>query len=127
MEITVVRKWPRDKYIIGQLFIDGQLFCHTMEPPYSASHPCIPKGTYKVEMYPSAKFKGMRPIIKDVPKRSGILIHEGNVPANTMGCILVGRNTKVGMLTNSKATLNDLISKISKSSSTTIIIKECFS
>lgn len=126
MQITVVRKWPRSSYTIGQLYIDGQLFCHTMEPPKSATHPCIPKGDYKVKMYPSSKFKGMRPIILDVPGRSGILIHEGNYPSNTMGCILVGRNTKVGMLTNSKATLLELISKINNASNTVIHIKECF-
>lgn len=126
MEIQVLRKWPRPKYIIGQMYIDGKFFCHTMEPPRSGSHPCIPQGSYDVQMYPSAKFKALRPILMNVPKRTGILIHEGNYPRDTQGCILVGRNTKVGAVLNSRETLKQLISLIQKSEKTTITIKESF-
>lgn len=108
------------------MYVDGVFFCHTMEPPHSAPHPSIPVGTYSVEMYPSAKFKGMRPIIKNVPKRSGILIHEGNYPHQTQGCILVGKNSAVGVLSQSKSYLNYLISKIQKASDVSITIEERF-
>lgn len=126
MEIQVLRKWPRDNYIIGQMLINGKFFCHTMEPPHKGAHPCIPVGTYNVEMYPSAKFRGMRPIIKDVKGRSGILIHEGNFPKDTQGCILVGRNTAVGQLAYSRNTLNALIAYVKDNANVTITIKEVF-
>lgn len=126
MEIQLLRKWPRPNYIIGRMLIDGQFVCHTMEPPYTAAHPCIPSGTYEVEMYPSTKFKALRPIVKNVPKRSGILIHEGNFPRDTMGCILVGRNDRVGHLSGSRNALSDIMYRISHSDKTTITIKDCF-
>lgn len=126
MEIKVIRKWPRNNYIIGQMFIDGVFFCHTMEPPRSGAHPCIPAATYEVQMYPSAKFRGMRPIILNVPKRSGILIHEGNYPRQTQGCILVGRNMSVGTLSFSKNTLDELIYRIKLADKVSITIKESF-
>lgn len=113
MEIKVIRKWPKRDYTIGQMFIDGTFFCHTLEPSLTRKdHPAIPAGTYKVQMYPSAKFKGMRPILLNVPRRSGILIHEGNYPSNTQGCILVGINSEKGMVLQSKVTLDKLIGKI---------------
>ena len=31
MEITVDRKWKKDNYTIGRLFIDGEFFCNTCE------------------------------------------------------------------------------------------------
>lgn len=126
MVIEVKRKWPRSKYIIGRLYIDGAFLCHSMEPPHHGAHPCIPVGTYKVTMYPSAKFKGLRPLINDVKGRSGILIHEGNYPSQTLGCVLVGNNTSVGMLTSSKAMLQKIMDKIVASGETTITITECF-
>lgn len=126
MEIKIIRKWPRSRYIIGQMFLDGKFFCHTMEPPRTGGHPCIPAGQYRVEMYPSAKFGGMRPIVLDVPRRSGILIHEGNLPRHTQGCILVGRNISVGTLSFSKNTLDELINRIQHADKTYIAIKESF-
>lgn len=124
MEIKVIRKWPRSKYIMGQMFLDGAFFCHTMEPPSKGEHPCIPAGKYDVEMYPSAKFRGMRPIVLNVPGRSGILIHEGNLPHQTKGCILVGRNMTVGSLSFSKGTLDNLIYRIKLADKTTLRIVE---
>lgn len=127
MEIKVIRKWPRNDYIIGRLFIDDKFYCHTMEPPHHGKHTCIPTGAYEVEMYPSAKFHAMRPIIKDVKGRSGILIHEGNYPRDTQGCILVGTNARVGTLSFSRSALSDIIAALKRSGNhATIIIKEEF-
>ena len=127
MEITLLRKWPRDRYIIGQMFIDDVKFCHTLEPPRTGDHPCIPAGRYKVEMYPSGKFHALRPILLNVPHRSGILIHEGNYPRNTQGCILVGKNLQVGSLSYSTTTLAELMRRIKQSKTDTYItIKEDF-
>lgn len=65
-------------------------------------------------------------MVMNVPKRSGILIHEGNFPQDTKGCILVGTNDKVGQVSFSKATLSSLMSKMKNAEKISLTIKECF-
>lgn len=128
MEILLKRKWPRNKYIIGQLFINGEKFCDTLEPPYNREHPCIPAGTYEFKLQYSPKFKGTRPRLQNVPGREAILIHEGNYPQDTLGCILVGRNTQVGAVLNSRATFKELMAELmlAQPQKFSITIKECY-
>jgi hypothetical protein len=54
--------------------------------------------------------QGKMPRLLNVPGFDGILIHPGgsNGPLDTRGCILVGKNTKVGKLTDSKACFQEV-------------------
>ena len=92
----------------GSLFVDGAFFCHTLEPPPVRYR--IPTGTYKVTgYYPSKKFKGFRPLVHVKDGHSGILIHEGNTAADTVGCIIVGRSYKDHRVADSRAALTELM------------------
>lgn len=62
----------------------------------------IPAGCYIVTMSPSSKFKALRPFLVGVPGFADIMIHEGNTVKDTRGCILVGENTKPGMVLKSR-------------------------
>ena len=130
MKLTVERKWPKATYTIGRLYIDGLYYCNTLEDrdrglnqtdPIDtirkrkiAGETAIPKGTYGVAMnVTSPKYaavawywqfcQGKMPRLLNVPGFDGILIHPGNDALDTKGCILVGKNTKVGKLTDSRA------------------------
>lgn len=48
------------------------------------------------------------PFLQDVKGRSGIMIHTGNIPSETKGCLLVGRNKVVGGLIESRKTFDSL-------------------
>lgn len=95
---------------MGELSIDGEKFCWTLELPLGDGGPgsAIPYGTYKVEVYPSPKFGRLMPLLMDIPGRSNIEMHWGNTPENTDGCILLG-NTMPGQnfIGNSRQTFDD--------------------
>ncbi len=66
----------------------------------------IPTGIYEVRMTYSAKYKRKMPQVMNVPAFTGIRIHSGNTAEDTLGCILLGNNTEVGKVTNSRTTCN---------------------
>jgi len=137
MKLRLERRWKKATYVIGVLFIDGIRYCETLEDadrglkqtdalPYIKSRKvagktAIPSGTYGVAMnVTSPKYaavawywnfcRGKMPRLMHVPGFDGILIHPGgsNGPLDTRGCILVGKNTKVGKLTDSKACFQEV-------------------
>ena len=139
MKIRVERRWPKETYTIGRLYVDGFLFCNTLEdrdrglkqtdhPDYIKARKvyaetAIPKGTYEVTMdVTSPKYsavawywrlcQGKMPRLLKVPGFEAILIHPGSTPLDSAGCLLVGKNTKVATLTESKATFEKLYKKM---------------
>lgn len=132
MDLLVKRLWPKANYCVGRMYIDGKFFCNTLEPKvvdvnksgkfdgnekkvYGES--AIPYGTYKVVYTESPRFKRKLPRLVDVPHFEGILIHPGNTVEDTQGCILVGKNTSTGRLSDSRVTsdhLNALIDRTIK-------------
>lgn len=140
MNITIKRIFKGDKYTIGKLYVNGIYECDTLEDtdrgltedsPLSEiqskkvyGETAIPTGTYKIDMNTvSPKFKdrswakfcgGKLPRLIDVPGYSGVLIHVGNKPADTLGCILVGDNKIKGQVINSTSTFQELYSLMLK-------------
>jgi len=77
---------------IGKLYIDGVFECYTLELPVrdGAHGSAILPGIYDVVPTYSPHFNRQMPLLIGVPFRSGIEIHYGGLPRNTLGCILVG-------------------------------------
>lgn len=143
MELTLKRIAKKANYTIGKLYIDGTYFCDTLEDTDRGldqsmdletirekkvkGYTAIPTGTYIVTLnVVSPKYskrsqynfcKGKVPRLLDVPGYEGILIHTGNYPKDTEGCILVGKNTKVGAVLDSTNTFKELYSRLVFSSS----------
>lgn len=133
MKLTLKRIAKKDTYCIGKLYINGIYFADTLEDTdrgLTQSMPlsqikkikiqdktAIPKGTYKVtldvispkyskkDFYKRFANGGRVPRLLNVPGWEGVLIHTGNYAnPDSSGCILVGKNTKVGMVTDSRDT-----------------------
>ena len=78
----------------------------SLEPPWLNNRrnvSCIPDGTYRCLRHQSDKY-GSVWALQGVPRRSGILIHAGNVVDDTQGCILLG--ARIGWLHGSRAVLD---------------------
>lgn len=116
MKLTLKRRFRGDSYTIGTLSIDGQRFCDTLEDADRDANrngsfdggekkipgiTAIPNGTYRVIVNISPHFGRELPRLLDVPDFEGVLIHRGNTPEDTAGCILVGENKVKGRVINS--------------------------
>ena len=77
----------------GVLFRDdGIPFALTLERPWlnnQRSVSCVYPGVYRAIRHRSSKF-GETFWLQDVPGRSEILFHKGNIDDDSRGCILVG-------------------------------------
>lgn len=138
MNIVIKRIAKKPKYTIGKLYIDGEFFCNTLEdtdrgldssmslPEIKAKkvygETAIPYGTYRiVTNVISPKFKdrtwakpygGKLPRLLNVPGFEGVLIHVGNSAEDSLGCILLGKNTVVGKVVDSQTTFKAFMNKI---------------
>ena len=86
MYIQLIRNKPQGKALFGQLYVDGEYFCDTLENTDYA----IPTGFYRLRVTMSPRFRIYLPLFDGVIGRSGIRIHAGNTIDHTEGCILVG-------------------------------------
>jgi hypothetical protein len=101
---------------IGELLIDGEWFCWTLEDRVRAQkikhETAIPAGEYIVEINLSARFKERMPLLLNVPQFSGIRIHPGNDHADTSGCILVGFSRTGSRIAQSRAAFDELMHRM---------------
>jgi len=91
-EARLVRVESGDNSTFGVLSFEGVPVCVTVERAWkdnAANISCIPIGTYRVAKTNSHHF-GLTWEIKDVPERSHILMHKGNVATDSKGCVVVG-------------------------------------
>ena len=141
MKLKLNRIALRQTYTIGKLYIDGKYFCDTLEDKVRDTNKsgkfdngeekikgktAIPYGTYEIKWTYSPRFKKYTPQLMNVPSFEGIRIHSGNSSTDTEGCLLLGENKKVGMVLNSRATINKfypLIKKACSKGKVTIEIK----
>jgi len=118
INLLILRETFTDNSTIGELFLNGEKMCDTLELPYrdnQRSVSCIPTGQYKVRLrYPreSATRDYLHLLVQDVKDRSYILFHRGNSAKDTRGCILVGLGTQQDFVSNSTLALELLLKEI---------------
>jgi len=118
VNLLIIRDTFTDKSTIGKLFLNGEMFCDTLELPYINNErriSCIPAGEYKVRLR-TARESSTRDylhlLVQDVPARSYILVHIGNFPKDTRGCILVGVGREQDRVKNSTLAMDLLMKEI---------------
>lgn len=121
MRLHLVRTHHLKDRTLGTLYVirdNSVLFeLKTLELPWNDNKrnaSCIPTGTYPISRRHSAKYQNHY-IIENTGPRTYILIHYGNFPKDTDGCILVGTDhkdidyDKIPDVINSKLALNKLL------------------
>jgi len=116
LTIDIDRVWFSKKSTIGELYIDGEWECYTLEDTVRNEkiygETAIPKGSYKVKITYSPRFKTRLPILLDVPNFRGIRIHPGNTAKDTEGCLLVGQTRSGDFIGRSRRAFNALFKKL---------------
>lgn len=153
MELLIDRKWKKDTYTIGKLYINGEFFSNTLEDKDRGlissmsledinkkkvyGQTAIPTGTYEVRMTYSnrlhgrayaKKYGGKLPELMNVKGYEGVRIHPFNKAQETLGCLSVGKNNIKGAITNATAYFyrlvdNYILPAIKRGEKITITIK----
>ena len=118
VNLLIIRETFTEVSTIGNLYLDGEWLCDTLELPYrdnQRSISCIPAGQYKVRLRlprESATRDYLHLLVKDVPDRDYILFHIGNKSSDSRGCILVGIGTEQDFVKNSTLAMELLVKEI---------------
>lgn len=92
--VELLRVFKRTDGTFGILSVDGFPSCLTVERQWLDNHrgiSCIPAGHYLCHRVNSPKF-GNTFEITNVPGRSEILFHSGNIDDDSHGCVVLGEN-----------------------------------
>jgi hypothetical protein len=126
MKIEIKRLHRTENSTIGELTIDGKFECYTLEDKERdvkiKSETAIKKGTYKVIINRSNRFKRLLPLLLNVPEFEGVRIHSGNSNHDTEGCILVGKTRSNDFIGQSRKAFDALFAKMQKAKDITVTI-----
>ena len=118
INLLLIRDTFSKNSVIGELFINGERICDTLENPWKNNQrniSCIPEGEYPVRLRlarESASRDYLHLLVQEVPNRDWILFHRGNTAKDTSGCILVGLGTQQDVVNNSVLAMDLLIKEI---------------
>ena len=118
INLLLIRDTFSKESTIGELFINGERICDTLENPYLDNQrniSCIPEGVYPVRLRlprESATRDYLHLLVQEVPNRDWILFHRGNTAKDTSGCILVGLGSQQDFVSNSTLAMDLLIKEV---------------
>ena len=118
INLLLIRNTFSEQSTIGELFLNGERMCDTLENPWKDNQrniSCIPEGEYKVRLRlarESATRDYLHLLVQDVPDRDWILFHRGNSAKDTSGCILVGLGSQQDFVQNSTLAMDLLMKEL---------------
>ena len=118
INLLLIRDTFSKESTIGELFLNGERICDTLENPWVDNQrniSCIPEGVYPVRLRlprESATRDYLHLLVQEVPNRDWILFHRGNTAKDTSGCILVGLGSQQDVVNNSRLAMDLLIKEI---------------
>ena len=126
--LLLIRDTFTDKSVIGKLYLNGEFYGHTLELAWKDNKKrisCIPKGVYEVKKRNTekSKYKYEHLHILDVPDRELILMHIGNYPKNSRGCILLGNTRALNFVGDSRKAFYRLMYDLGSFEEIELIIK----
>ena len=118
INLLLIRDTFTKESTIGELFLNGERICDTLELPWVDNQrniSCIPEGVYPVRLRlprESASRDYLHLLIQDVPNRDLVLVHIGNKSSDSRGCVLVGLGSQQDFVSNSTLAMDLLIKEV---------------
>jgi len=124
VNIEIQRRKSSAYSTLSELYVDGELVCFALEDPVREKpgvpvvewkvkgETAIPAGRYLVKIQWSPRFTRMLPRLQEVPGFQGVLIHPGNYPRDTEGCILPGTQIAGDAVVESRVAFLELFQRI---------------
>ena len=118
INLLLIRDTFSKESTIGELFLNGERMCDTLENSWQDNQrniSCIPEGVYPVRLRlprESATRDYLHLLVQEVPNRDWILFHRGNTAKDTSGCILVGLGSQQDFVSNSTLAMDLLIKEV---------------
>jgi Steigviridae/Suoliviridae L,D-carboxypeptidase/transpeptidase len=125
MDLKIIRDVLDSRSTEGDFIVNDAFECYTLELPVKDGMPgsAIAPGAYDLTLEPSPKFMAssdpwvqkyakLIPHINGIAYRSHILVHWGDFPENTDGCVLVGRKRGRDFLAESRLAFEALHAKL---------------
>ena len=118
INLLLIRDTFTKESTIGELFLNSERICDTLELPWVDNQrniSCIPEGVYPVRLRlprESASRDYLHLLIQDVPNRDLVLVHIGNKSSDSRGCVLVGLGSQQDFVSNSTLAMDLLIKEI---------------
>lgn len=128
MELTLLRTQKTELSTISHLFIEDQHECFVIEDTDRGlkstmsleeiqklkihGKTAIPEGRYQIIIAFSPRFKRLLPRLLNVPGYDGILMHVGNYPRDTEGCLLPGTIPTKNCVLHSVTAFTNLYKKL---------------
>ena len=118
INLLLIRDTFSKESTIGELFLNGERICDTLENSWQDNQrniSCIPEGVYPVRLRlprESGTRDYLHLLVQEVPNRDFILVHRGNFPSQTQGCLLVGLGTEQDVVHNSVLAMDLLIKEV---------------
>ncbi|MCG8513979.1 MAG: DUF5675 family protein [Halanaerobiales bacterium] len=133
VEIKVVRTTETTISTVGDLYLNLENIGHTLELPNKDNREFIsriPAGEYEAFIRREEESKWSYDVIqlKDVPGRTNIQIHIGNIPRHTEGCILPGKTKSTDRVGKSAIAFNEIMAEVNdgEGKEIKVIIEEDF-
>ncbi len=115
MELRIKRTDFSDQSTIGELSVNGQFECYTLEdkvrPEKIAGKTAIPAGRYEVVISFSQRFQRPLPLLLKVPNFEGIRIHPGNTAGEHGRMHPGGRNEERGFYRTEQGGVRKVVRK----------------
>lgn len=120
--IRVVRDTYTNTATLGKLFVNDKYVCETLEDTCRDKNrdgdladlgeskvygeTAIPSGTYELKIFQSPSFKQKLFHLQNVKGFSYVLIHSGNTPIDSKGCIILGLTRGINRVNDSRKALS---------------------